>query len=158
MSLLGVKWSGTRITLFLSKTVVAPISPKAWMAKGAVISFPRAISTRALMISPGTTSAMPEWAAKIFSVIVIPILQPFPILFSILQLVQGIDICLGTGHNHVRVSPLADRGSSFFLQPPSHLSLRLGAAGNRVDGELGKLRPRARDLLDRLKSGIHRPV
>jgi hypothetical protein len=57
-------------------------------------------------------------------------------LFSELHLVEGIDISLGTGHDHICVSPLADHGLSFLLQFNRHLSLSLCSNGNGVDGEL----------------------
>ena len=45
------------------------------MEMGAVMSFARTTSTFAFISSPGATSFLPQWKARIFSVIVIGILD-----------------------------------------------------------------------------------
>ena len=67
MSLLGTKWSGTMTILDGSKTFFTPSRRNSRMAMGAVISLERTMSTRTLMNSPGLTSLLSAWAARIFS-------------------------------------------------------------------------------------------
>src|SRR5450432_436467 len=67
MSLLGVKWLGTRAIMSRSHTLLAPL-----ILRNSVIATAADSSlamTRSMeMISPGETCAFPEWAARIFSV------------------------------------------------------------------------------------------
>ena len=74
ISLLGQKWSGTMDILLLSKTLVRPSLLNSLTATGVVISFPRTISTSAIINCPETTESCPECLARIFWVIVIPML------------------------------------------------------------------------------------
>lgn len=73
MSLLGVKWSGTRAIFDGSKTLVKPAFSNSAMPIGAVTSLARARSTRASTMSPGLTASRPAARASIFSTIVCPI-------------------------------------------------------------------------------------
>src|SRR5579884_1667577 len=77
MSLLGVKWSGTKTAVFGSLIRSAPlIFLNSSMARAAESSLARLTSTLTMRISPGLTVSRPEWAARIFSVIVIPMMAP----------------------------------------------------------------------------------
>ena len=70
MSLLGVKWSGTRAMRAGSKTFVNPAFSNSAIARGAVMSLASAKSTFASMMSPACTPSRPAARASIFSVIV----------------------------------------------------------------------------------------
>jgi len=70
MSLLGVKWSGTRTMRAGSDTLSNPASSNSAMANGAVTSLASARSTRASTISPARTASSPAARAMIFSVTV----------------------------------------------------------------------------------------
>ena len=72
ISLFGVKWSGTSTTLSLSNTLSA-ICRKIGRAIGPVISFAITTSSFASINWPAVTESSPAWAARIFCVIVIPI-------------------------------------------------------------------------------------
>ena len=72
MSLLGTKWSSTMLTRVLSKTESKPALLNSLMATGVVISLPSTMSSLALMSWPAVTAASPQWAAKIFWVMVMP--------------------------------------------------------------------------------------
>ena len=73
MSLLGTKWSMTRATLFLSKTLLRSAFLSSRIATGPVMSLASTRSMSASMSWPGTTSSTPACAARIFCVMVIPI-------------------------------------------------------------------------------------
>ena len=74
ISLLGTKWSGTSAILSLSNTVLTVILSISWIATGDVISLPRTRSKSASINCPALTSERPACAARIFCVIVIPII------------------------------------------------------------------------------------
>ena len=80
MSLLGVKWSGTRAMRAGSKTFVNPAFSNSAMPSGAVMSLASARSTLASMMSPALTVSRPAARARIFSVIVCPIQRPFAVV------------------------------------------------------------------------------
>ena len=78
MSLLGTKWSITRLIFVLSNTASKPAFSNSLMATGLVMSLPSTISSFAMMSWPDTTESSPACAARIFCVIVIPIVLLLP--------------------------------------------------------------------------------
>ncbi|OQB35118.1 MAG: hypothetical protein BWY06_03251 [Candidatus Latescibacteria bacterium ADurb.Bin168] len=77
MSFAGTKWSGVTTTLSGSHTLSMPRFSSISTAGGVVTSWHITRSSFALTSSPGTTRFLPQCAANIFSVIVIPIVMPF---------------------------------------------------------------------------------
>src|SRR2546428_7054373 len=76
MSLFGTKWSGVTRIFVGSKTLSMPSFLSICTAGGVVTSCATIRSIFALTISPGATESRPLCAARIFSVIVIPIIIP----------------------------------------------------------------------------------
>ena len=76
MSLFGAKWSRTKATFSWSNTRSMPAFSSSRMETGPVISFASARSISASMSCPASTDSSPACAARIFCVMVIPMVIP----------------------------------------------------------------------------------
>ena len=83
MSLAGWKWSWTTATRSVSQTFWAPICSRMILPAGGIVrSWPIAKSILASSRSPGLTESRPAARARIFSLIVMPIVCQSPRYFT----------------------------------------------------------------------------